>query len=412
MKQSAWYDIIKCIAKHDPLWHSRRFEVEQVARLLRGEGAEGKKRIAKVAQQVLPKAAQAAESTKEEHRQNMKHLRKNAGNCFLLAPKLTNNSNLVNSRIMLLVSQLMWTEQTFWGTSKATAQQDFQVSVRLAEGLGDDMAKRMWKASVTDARELHRLGVSVIQDEPFIDVSIPTGLGGKDMEPGVPLQEAITRLMDFLLHFMEARLWSYAWCQFAFPEAFAALFSPSHAKKAWQDMQELWLAATDAEANAHLSQSAWTLRHSIDWLSLPIVEFLFRWLIQASRTLCPDPLRFLRMLLTRIGDTKCVEDSHRIGRGLEQSQNRDVLEPEVLFARLQREDTPLQQRCLPHVQAATDSAYQPIQHSKLPHSGLKSWATIHAKTGLMRMLPFIACKRDCVLRGQYTKKTLPLGDRP
>ena len=412
MKQSAWYDIILCISKHDTSWHSRRLQVEQVAALLRGKGAEGKKQIAQVAQQVLRKNAQA-ESTKEEYRQNMKHLRKSAGNCLLLAPRLANNSNLVNSRIMLLVSRLMWTEQTFWGASKATPQQDFHVSVRLAEGLGDDMAKRMWKDSVADARELHRLGIPVVQGAAFIDVSLPTGRGGKDLEPGVPLQEAITRLMSFLLHFMEARLWSYAWCQFAYPEAFAALFSPSHANKAWQNMQELWLASTDAEANAHLCPPAWGLRQSIYWLDLPIVQFLFRWLIQASHTLCPEPLRFLRMLLTRIGDTKCVEESHRIGRGLEKSQNRNVLEPEVLFARLQREDTPLQQRCLPHVQAAKDSAYQPMKHSKLPKSGLTSWAAIHAKRSLMRMPRCIAGKKDCVLGGKYVKKRpLPLGDHP
>ena len=36
MKQSAWYDIIKHIDKYDPLWHCRRFEMEQLASFFAG----------------------------------------------------------------------------------------------------------------------------------------------------------------------------------------------------------------------------------------------------------------------------------------------------------------------------------------------------------------------------------------
>ena len=96
----------------------------------------------------------------------------------MLAPRLMHNTNLVNARIMLLVSRVMWTEQSFWGMLKVTPEQDFKVSAQLASGLGDKMVRRIWKNSLSDARELHRFGMKVVEGEPFIDVSLPTGLGG------------------------------------------------------------------------------------------------------------------------------------------------------------------------------------------------------------------------------------------
>ena len=50
-----------------------------------------------------------------------------------------------------------------------------------------------------------------------------------------------------------------------------------------------------------------------------------------------DTLEFIRLMFTRIGDTKAIEESHKVGRNLEQhGQQRDVLEPAVFLARLQR----------------------------------------------------------------------------
>ena len=92
------------------------------------------------------------------------------------------------------------------------------------------MIKRMWTNAVGDARELHRIGFRTKLGEAIIDVSQPTGLGGPDHEEGVPLDKVPGRLMSFLFHFAEARLWSYAWLQFAYPEAFAGLLSPKHAR--------------------------------------------------------------------------------------------------------------------------------------------------------------------------------------
>ena len=287
-----------------------------------------------------------------------------------------------------------------------TPEEDFRLSVQLASGLGQELAKLMWKNCVSDARELHRLGMKVVEGEPFIDVSQPTGLGGKDMEPGMPLEEVPGRLMGFLLHFMEARLWSYAWFQYSFPEAFAALFSDEYADKAWKLAQQLWEASVDAESNANTFPSAWSLRQQVYWLSWPLVQFVLRWMAHmhfkpAGGFLC----EFLRMCLTRIGDTKCVEETHRIGRGLENQGQRRVLEPDVFFARMQRGDTPFDHRGMPHARTGQDAAYCPMANSKLPASGLKGWSQIYAKHGLMRMPSFLAQKKEDVLSGRYLTKT-------
>ena len=121
------------------------------------------------------------------------------------------------------------------------------------------MVKRMWTNSVGDARELHRMGIQTRIGAEIIDVSQSTGLGDRDRAEGVPLHKVLDRLMSFLLHFGEARLWSYAWQQFAYPEAFAALLSTKHAGDALQHAQAYWRAATDAEANVHIYPDAWTL---------------------------------------------------------------------------------------------------------------------------------------------------------
>ena len=87
MKQSAWYDIIKHIDKYDPLWHCRRFEMEQLASFLRGRGYESKAFVKPVAKHILPTTGET-ETTKETFQSHMRHLRKSAGNCLLLAPRL------------------------------------------------------------------------------------------------------------------------------------------------------------------------------------------------------------------------------------------------------------------------------------------------------------------------------------
>ena len=141
--------------------------------------------------------------------------------------------------------------------------------------------------------------------------------------------------MGFLLHFMEARLWSYAWQESAYPEAFAGLLSSSVAESSWKWAKRLWEASTDAEANAHRFPGAWRLRQEIYWLSWPLVQWLLRWMAHHDFRPHHEILEFIRLLFTRIGDTKAIEESHKIGRNLEkQSQQRDVLEPAVFFCKV------------------------------------------------------------------------------
>ena len=114
--------------------------------------------------------------------------------------------------------------------------------------------------------------------------------------------------MGFLLHFMEARLWPYAWCQFAYPEAFAALFSDVGADSAWERAAQLWEASTDAEASANIFPSAWSLHQQVYWLSCLLVQFVPRWMAHMHFKPSAGFLsEFLHLCLRRIGDTKGVE---------------------------------------------------------------------------------------------------------
>ena len=115
---------------------------------------------------------------------------------------------------------------------------------------------------------------------------------------------------------------------------------------------------------------------------------------------------FLRMLFLRLGDTKGIEESHKIGAHLETKRgDSKILDDDVFYARLQRRNTPLQQRGIPHIQVSKSAAYQPARCGKLPASGLQEWKQIYARQGLMKMPPFLAAHKDTVLSGHYEHKT-------
>lgn len=251
------------------------------------------------------------------------------------------------------------------------------------------------------------MGIPTWPGADIIDVSQPTGLGDRDRAEGVPLDQVLPRLMSFLLHFAEARLWSYAWMQCAYPEAFAALLSDGkHAGDAFQSAKELWTAATDAEANQHLHPEAWDLRQEVYWLSWALVQFLLRWLAHVGFQPCPAIHAFLCRIFLRIGDTKCVEESHKIGRGLEtKGQDPKKCDAAAFYARLQREKTPLSQRGIPHMQVCKSAAYQGASGDTLPDLGLKDWSQIHARQSLMHTPSMLAAYRDTVLNGNYPKHT-------
>ena len=194
MKQCSWFSILKLISMHDKVWHARKWQAEQVASLVKGE--HGKDFVTKFVADTtdLGKSSSSAtptqENTKDTHLAELQQLRKKAGNAMLLAPHLMNANNLVNARIMLLVGQAVWSEQTLWSVSKTTAAANKDLVVRVACGLGECMVKQMWKNTTHQPEQLSRLGIEALKGQPFLNISPSSG----NIE---------ARLMSFLLHLME-----------------------------------------------------------------------------------------------------------------------------------------------------------------------------------------------------------------
>ena len=70
MKQGAWYDIIRAIDKYDPIWHCRRYEMEEVARFLQGSGNESKAFGKAVSTQLIPNSE---DTPNENYKRRMRH---------------------------------------------------------------------------------------------------------------------------------------------------------------------------------------------------------------------------------------------------------------------------------------------------------------------------------------------------
>ena len=97
------------------------------------------------------------------------------------------------------------------GSGKTTPEKDREMLVKYAIGGGEDLLKKMWRQSLFDSTELHRLGWEVVKGQPVLDLDLTSVSGeGTTLNPTIP-----ERLMSFLCHFAEARWWSYAWMQFA-----------------------------------------------------------------------------------------------------------------------------------------------------------------------------------------------------
>ena len=373
LKQSAWYSITKLLRSTDTVWHARRYMAEEVAdMLLKSKGKKAKEQATEMASKVLafmqdPSVTGDSKADgKEAFKAEMRALRKRVGNALLLSPRLMHSSNLVNARIMLLVSNLAWTEQSMWSQLKTTPQQDREMTVRYATGLGEVMLKRMWRDALFNSIELHRLGWQIVENTPVTDLASGSG-EGLDASSIIP-----ERLMSFLLHFFEARWWSYAWISFALPEAFAAALAEGmQAIEFLQYLKELWEAATFAEAivgTGHPSAAGVvSLRQEIYWLDWPINQWLLRLMAHFLWTPHPTIINFLLAFFLRLGDTLGVEETHRIGRGIEKrGQQADVLELLNFFAELMTEKTPLVRRGVPHICPSDTGAYQQRGNSKPP----------------------------------------------
>ena len=269
MRQSSWFSFIKPIHQHDEVFRARRCHAEKVAELFVSRPG-GKANVAAfvdiirlgdqiasagdaehsdphrsrenpqtgiVTQNSGPQGPQESQtSTKETQLSELRKLRKQAGNALLLAPRLLHDQNLINARIMLLVGKHSWPEQTWWSVAKTTCEEDRPISSQYSCGLGERILHKTWFDALFDPVELARLGIEAVKGQ--LHFQPPSGA------------QVEQRLMSFLLHNLEARSWSYAWRQWALPEAFAALLTPASGKRHTQVewWQALFLATTDAEA--------------------------------------------------------------------------------------------------------------------------------------------------------------------
>ena len=79
-------------------------------------------------------------------------------------------------------------------------------------------------------------------------------------------------------------------------------------------------------------------------------------------------------MFTRLGDTKCVEETHRLGRAQEKrGQQPDRLSLHTFYSMMQGDHTPLADRGLRYLQVPENSTYQP--RSKASHT----WPVIFGK---------------------------------
>ena len=169
----------------------------------------------------------------------------------------------------------------------------------------------------------------------------------------------------------------------------------------------------DAEAAANRYPGVGALREEIYWLSWPLVQWVLRWLAHFHFQLrhCSVVLAFIRLIFTRLGDTKMVEESHKIGKAMSKChEGHRMLAPDAFYARLQRADTPLQSRGIPHIHSPEAHAYQRAQ-SRLPASGASKWSQVYGKAGLVKPGEQVARSKSKVLEGKYVSRT-PATGRP
>jgi len=280
---------------------------------------------------------------------------------MLLSPCLMHNHNLFNCRLILLGGRLLWSLQTFCSVRKTTPEQDLQYRLSLAAGRGEHLLHEIWRTATSDPLELARLGWQVAPNRTYCDLrdNAPAGLGGSAWPegPGVDPATIPTRLVDFLLHVLEARLWTNAVSQYSLPEAFVGMLTDR--REPWTFLQDLWNAAVDAEAWRAEFPTLFSLRAQVYWLDWPLVQ----WLLRLGSQFGFQPHDFIcavtRILFTRIGDSKGVEETVKKLRALEQ---RDQDPDTVSLTRMYHQCTlsehlPLHARHIPYVTATEESAY-------------------------------------------------------
>ena len=165
-KMHSWYSIVEVIDKNDPMFHSLKYMMRAVARLMLCSGEAARKARTKAARELLKleQSAGARNSPetnegKEQHKKQLAEIKKRTGNLLLLCPALLHNLNKFNSRVILLVTRPLWSEQSVLAEGKMTPEQQMVYAAQLACGKGTDVLRLMWKQAVGSAEELARIGL-------------------------------------------------------------------------------------------------------------------------------------------------------------------------------------------------------------------------------------------------------------
>ena len=182
--------------------------------------------------------------------------------------------------------------------------------------------------------------------------------------------------MSFLLCLGEARFWSYAFKQWSLPEGFACfLVSPEvtdpgnsassdrikEAHQFWQDFFEAaWKVEAAAESD-HDWRAASEVLEEIAGGGGSLYNGFGRLLAHCGFAVTDSGTHgsnsaFSKLLFSwlndfflRIGDTKCIEETHRIGREAEMRwQQANTLSCRTFYTLMQNGSTPLHARGVPH----------------------------------------------------------------
>ncbi len=364
-KHAAWYSVLACMDRHDRVWSAWKYMMRGLSRLLGGR-TKSAKEARKIAAQELLDMEQSTrlgncEEEKAGQRRRLHEIKKRAGNMLLLCPSLLNNFNKFNSRVLLLGARAFWTEQSILAQMKTTPVADKARTVQFCTGQGEKLLKEVWRSVTHDAGELSRLGLETLPGVQLAVVSPEIDPDSGVLQPGVETADIPTRLMSFVCHMLEARFWSYATYQWSWPRAFLALLAEgAFAEEVMITARRQWEACLLAEAQGHRSPGLQELLAQQYWHRQPLVQLGFRLLAHCGFERRPSLATTLfERLATRMGDSKFVEETHKLLRQAEtQGQGRNQVAQVRLYHQLTISGTPLEQRGVPVVQGGQHADYE------------------------------------------------------
>ena len=139
----------------------------------------------------------------DQHKAELRNIKKKGGNALALASYLMHNANLFNIRVLRLVARTAWSEQTAWGRDKLTTRMEMQHAVALSTGSGDQLLLHMWRDVTENGPELAKLGLAVLPGVSASDLGPEFDPWSGMEEPGVTPEQAPPRIMNLLMSFWE-----------------------------------------------------------------------------------------------------------------------------------------------------------------------------------------------------------------